>query len=108
MSALIKVNHESPEDKKRDYALWWGEMFPYVVVAVEDSFLRGKDQGAMRTPTRAEVKERSNICKDLVEFLRQEKGWSKMRIRDHLSMLLRAKLAGIEVDYDSLDARVSW
>jgi hypothetical protein len=102
--SLIRVNDVGRADIKREYEEFWTEMKPYVADAVEKSFLTAK----MSNPTMSEIKSRSNLAKRLVDQLRHEFRWSKQRIRDNISMLLRAELIGIKIDLSSLDQRGSW
>lgn len=106
MAGIIIGQGYSREDKLRAYKEFWAEMFPYVVKAVEESFLTA--EGKVMEMSRALVKERSDFLKKKVDFLRQEMKWGKHRIRDNLKHILRAKLAGIELDYEQMGGRSSW
>lgn len=102
--SLIRVNGGEPGDAKREYIDFWAVMMPAVAEAVMDSFRTSK----MRHPTAAETRARTDFAKKLVDELRQDFGWSRQRIRDHLDIALRAKLSGLELDLATLGARVAW
>lgn len=105
--ALIRINEPLyPSEKKKLYKEFWSEMFPVCATVVEASFMDG--QHAMRNPTTASVKERIEVCKSLVEEMRQTYHWSKQRITDNLALCLRTKLSGLVVDLDSIAKRSSW
>jgi len=107
MPAHIKVSDNYTKGEKRKaYEGFWREMMPYVREAVVDSFAKGVH--AMRNPTKGAVQERVDMCKKLVDTMRQDLKWSKFRIRDTIGYHLRAKLSGIEVPMDSMAKRNSW
>lgn len=102
--SLIRVNGGEPGDAKREYVEFWADMMPTVATAVVESFETSK----MRHPTDAEARDRTDYAKKLVDQLRVDFGWSRQRIRDHIGIALRAKLAGLELDLSTLGARVVW
>lgn len=105
---LIKTGEGwNRSDDRREYMLFWQEMFPVVSRVVAASF-EDTDAGKMEHITHAEVKERSEWCKRTVDTLRKDKQWSKQRIKDNLAMILRCHLGGIALDLDTLGARTTW
>lgn len=101
---LIRVNDWGRNDARREYAQFWKEMFPAVVVVVEASFINA----GMENPTQAEVKARIDMTKKIVDQMRQDLKWSKTRIKDHLMAAIEAKLDGRELDLQALDRRGGW
>ena len=93
-------------ETRRDYDAFWHEMMPCVADTVIRSFMGAN--GGMRSPSMSEVKERTEFCKKLVDELRKDLGWGKARIRDHLPVVLRARLAGIEIPLEKLSRRATW
>lgn len=96
----------SRREVRREQANFWERMKPYVANVVVASF--AGDEGGMRNPTMAEVKERTEFCKRLVDELRNDMHWSFQRIRDHLPIVLRARLAGVELPLERMAARITW
>ncbi len=107
MSALIRTDTQyTRQEKARALKAFWDEMNPVVAVVVESTFSHVST--GVRHITTAEVKNRTNMARDLVDNMRRDFGWSKARIRDNLAIALRSKLAGLVVDLDSLGRRGSW
>lgn len=94
------------QEKRRAYRDFWVEMMPHVGNVVVESFV--SQESGMRNPTMAEVKERTEFCKRLVDELRNDFQWSAQRIRDNLGVVLRAKLAGIELPLEKMAQRITW
>ena len=104
---LIRIGDSlSPSEKKAAYREFWVEMYPPVAEIVLKSFAN-KETG-MREPTQSEIRHRVEFCKKLVDELRKDHGWSKMRIKDNLAYVLRARLAGIHIDLAALGQRSTW
>ena len=91
-------------EKKKAYQEFWKWMMPHVATAIEDS-LRTHP---LRSASRTAIGERVNFAKRLVDGLRQEFKWSKWRIRDHISVILRARLSGISIPLERMAKRGSW
>lgn len=110
MPAFIKISDNyTRSEKRKAYEDFWKMMMPIVGIVVTASFEHGPHaQTNGMTPTRAAIAERVDICKTLVDTMRQEKKWSKWRIRDTLPYALRCHLSGIVVPLDQLNNRGSW
>lgn len=107
MPAHIKFSDKfSRSEKQKAYQAFWAEMMPKVSNVVAASFDKGNH--AMRHPTRHEIKRRVDLCKDLVDTMRQQFKWSKWRIVDTLPYALRCRLSGIHVPLDRLARRGSF
>lgn len=85
----------------------WDEIMPAIASAVEASFAAGK-RGEMLQITGTELKERTEYAHKIAKILRYDLKWSKTRIKDHIEVILRSKLSGIELDLDSLGRRTVW
>ena len=81
-------------------------MMPIVGAIVTNSLAAGPHK--VDDPTRRQVTERVDTCRELVDMMRQQFKWSKWRIRDTLPIALRARLSGLHLDYDRLARRGSW
>jgi hypothetical protein len=79
---------------------------PFVGNVVTHSFAEG--QHSMRNPTRKEITERVDLCRKIVDTMRQELKWSKHRIRDTLDLAVRARLSGLHLDLSLLGRRGTW
>jgi len=105
---LIKINEDfNRGDQRRAYREFWSVMYPIVALVVESSFMH-PSTGMKTDPTQAEIKERTDVCKKLVDTMRNDLGWSQVRIKDNLALALRTKLSGLVVDLDALAKRGSW
>lgn len=101
---IVVRDRLSRRERRQEYQEFWRSMMPFVCESVVKSFFIEHTQH----PTRSAVKERVDICKGLVDQLRNEFVWSRVRIRDHLTLLLRARLNGEQIDLEFLARRSSW
>ena len=97
----IRVNEYGPGDVQRQEMVFWKWLAPHIVRAVESSFL----EAGMTSPTLAEMRQRTNLAKDICNTLKYDLKWSKQRIADRLPALLRAKLLKMKDPIDQENAR---
>ncbi len=106
--AHIQVSTDNKTEVAQDYARFWAEITPYIVKAVEESFLSGA--APVRRLTQSEGKRRTEMAIELVKEMRygMPAPWSKFRIRDTIGQALRLELVGLKVNLESLNRRSSW
>jgi len=107
MSAFLKISDKyTRSEKRKAYEDFWKSMMPRVGHVVVLSFAKG--QHSMRNPTRSAIQERVDLCKEIVDLMRQQFKWSKRRIIDTLPLALSSKLSGLHIDLEHLSRRGSW
>lgn len=99
---LILPDRYTRSEKRADYAAFWAWIYPHLVKAVEKTFLESPTR---HQPSTAEIKDRVDKAKRLVEELRRDAKWSKFRIRDRLGDLLAKMVRGEKIDMSVEDRK---